>query len=172
MSHGESQTVINRNRLGLDRALPFTGVSRIATPCETRAGCRVNRRTKPESRWMSRTRLLGEIGGGALSRKSVRWFLHSCPPKKEKHGNETHWNAAWFGIASVKEPSKGRAISIPDCDRCAEQGTRDVRASVGLSSASPDYDLTATLRFEWPQPIRPPTSSIWRRASTERRQLC
>ena len=33
---------------------------------------------------MSRQRLLSRIGGGALSGKSVRWFLHSCLPKKGK----------------------------------------------------------------------------------------
>jgi hypothetical protein len=52
---------------------------------------------------MSRIRLLREIGGGAL-KQICKVVLAFMPPKKEKHGNETHWNEVSFGISSVKDP--------------------------------------------------------------------
>jgi hypothetical protein len=79
------QLPITPNRLGLDRALPFTGVSRITTPCETRAGCRVNRRTKPETRYSDEQDTPRRRNRRrALSHKSVRWFLHRRPPTRGK----------------------------------------------------------------------------------------
>jgi len=63
-----------------------------------------NRRTRPESISSDEqhTPLLRRRSH-APSRKSTRWFLHSCLLKKEKHSNKTHGSEGFFEDSSLQK---------------------------------------------------------------------
>jgi hypothetical protein len=117
-SHRGSRTAHHPKSHRPVRAVPFSGVTRIAS---THAGC-----GGMSSYGKRRTsRVLGcadsppaRIGGGALSHKTVRRILHGCPPNQGKGRAKTHTNECSSGIRfywpSYRRPHNFQANSPSD----------------------------------------------------------